>query len=88
MCNVDCFQWIANNITIDEVKNKKVVEVGSFNVNGSLRAVIEMLDTAEYIGTDIVEGPGVDEVCPAQDLVKKFGDNSFGIVVSTCVLKN
>ena len=39
-----------------------VVEFGSRNINGSVRDVFPEL---EWIGVDIVEGPGVDIVCDA-----------------------
>ncbi len=75
-------------MTLEEVRGKKVLEVGSCDVNGSVRAVIEMLQPAEYIGIDIERGPGVDRVCRAEDLEKVFGNNVFDVVISTCVLEH
>lgn len=54
---------------IDFVKSKtshiesfgNVLEVGSYNVNGSVRDVIKPRSNS-YLGVDIVEGPGVDRV--------------------------
>ena len=43
-------------------ENKKisVLELGSYNVNGSIRTIFD--NTNEYIGLDLIEGPGVDIV--------------------------
>jgi SAM-dependent methyltransferase len=42
-------------------KDIKILEVGSYNVNGSYRDLWKGYD---YVGIDIVEGPGVDIVVP------------------------
>lgn len=88
MCNVDSIKWGARNITEQEIKGKRVIEVGSYDVNGSLRYIFELLKPAEYIGVDIVEGPGVDMICSADNLVQKFGEESFDVVISTCALEH
>lgn len=88
MCNLDNFRWVSKNLTINEIKDKKILDVGSYDVNGSLRYVIEMLEPKEYIGTDIVKGPGVDVVCSADKLAGKFGKNSFDVVISTSALEH
>jgi SAM-dependent methyltransferase len=48
----------------EDVAGKSVLEVGSANVNGSVRGQVEALDPARYLGLDLAEGPGVDLVCP------------------------
>ena len=73
MCNVDCIRWGAKNLTKEEIKGKTVIEVGSYDVNGSLRYIVELLEPAEYMGTDVMKGPGVDIICPAENLVERFG---------------
>jgi SAM-dependent methyltransferase len=88
MCNVDCFKWLAGNITEEEVKGKKVIEVGSRDINGSLRYVLELLKPSEYVGVDIKEGPCVDVICRSENLVKRFGKESFDIVISTNTLEH
>jgi len=65
------------------VNGKSVIEVGSYNVNGSLRSFIESLEPKEYLGVDIELGPGVDQICKAEDLVERFGKNRFDVVIST-----
>lgn len=57
-----------------------VLDVGSYDVNGSLRSVAP--SRLRYVGVDLVAGPGVDMVL--QDPHKlPFEDNSFDMVVST-----
>lgn len=75
-------------INEDEIRSKRVLEVGSCDVNGSYRYFVEQLKPKEYIGIDIVKGPGVDYICPVEDLVKRFGENYFDLVISTCTLEH
>lgn len=56
---------------------RKVLEVGSYNVNGSVR---ELFRDWAYIGADLVEGPGVDVVCPGHQL--DYADGSFDVAMS------
>ncbi len=88
MCNEDCINWGAKNLTEEEIKGKRVIEIGSYDVNGSLRKNVELHNPGEYIGIDIVKGPGVDIICPCEKLVQKFGKNSFDIVISTCSIEH
>ncbi len=46
----------------EDVAGKTVVEVGSYNVNGSARDLLESWGPAHYLGLDIRPGPGVDIV--------------------------
>lgn len=41
-------------------RDVSVIEIGSYDVNGSIRP---LFDTDDYIGLDLVTGPGVDLVC-------------------------
>ena len=88
MCNVNCIIWVAKRINKEEISDKKIIEVGSYDVNGNVRCVVELLAPAEYIGADIVRGPGVDIVCAAENLVEKFGKESFDVIISTCALEH
>lgn len=88
MCNVNCIVFGATNLQEKDVKGKRVIEVGSLNVNGSLRPLIESLCPKKYVGVDIVEGPGVDMICDAENLVEKFGDSSFDVVITTELLEH
>ncbi|WP_175683895.1 methyltransferase domain-containing protein [Burkholderia cenocepacia] len=58
----------------------KLVEIGSQNVNGSLREVAP--SNVDYIGIDFVEGPGVDVVLN-DPYVLPFETSSVDLVVSS-----
>ena len=88
MCNAYCISFGAINLKPEEVKGKRVIEVGSYDVNGSLRPLVESYYPAEYIGVDIVEGPGVDIICKAEDILERFGKESFDIVIATELLEH
>lgn len=55
----------------------KVLEIGSFYVNGSIRP---FFDGSEYVGVDLCEGPGVDLVSPGHEL--KMPNGSFDLSIS------
>ena len=88
MCNSACIDFARKNMTKIEIGGKSVIEVGSLNVNGSLRSVIESLRPAKYIGVDLTFGPGVDAICRAEDLVSSFGNESFDVVIATELLEH
>jgi SAM-dependent methyltransferase len=55
--------FCAKVIGPDDVAGRSVLEVGSANVNGSVRPQIEAMGPARYLGLDLAAGPGVDLVC-------------------------
>jgi SAM-dependent methyltransferase len=61
----------------------RVLEVGSYNVNGALRDTLDVT-----IGIDMRDGPGVDIVVSACKLVAQFGVESFDCVVSADALEH
>ena len=64
----------------------RVLEVGSLNVNGSVRPLFT--DAGEYIGIDIRKGKDVDRVMAGEDVVAEFGPESFDIVLSSNTLEH
>jgi SAM-dependent methyltransferase len=83
MCNDSCLSFTRNELSAQEVAGGFVLEVGSLDVNGSVRPVIEALGPASYLGVDLERGPGVDEICDVGRLVERFGEHQFDVVVST-----
>ena len=55
----------------------KVLEVGSLDINGSVR---QFFSNCDYLGIDVGEGKGVDLVCQGQEFQGK--DNSFDTAIS------
>ena len=64
----------------------RVLEVGSRNVNGSVRPLFQ--GVAAYTGVDFIAGPDVDVVLDSHELTSNFDENSFDVVVSTETLEH
>ena len=88
MCNKACIDFGRAHLKKEDVLGRSVIEVGSLDVNGSIRKVVEPLGPASYIGVDIQEGPGVDRVCKVEDLINVFGLGRFDIVICTELLEH
>jgi len=58
-------------------KTLRILEVGSYDVNGSVRHIFTGSD---YIGADLCEGPGVDLVRSGHEI--DFADASFDLTIS------
>lgn len=87
--HVSIMQFIGTKINLSELEGKRVLEVGSYNVNGGVGGILKNWGKpAEYIGADIEEGPGVDIVCNAENLIDKFGENSFDFVISVEMMEH
>jgi len=81
-------EFVVRALTADDVRGRSVLEVGSRDVNGSLRWHVEGLAPASYIGVDIINGSGVDEVCPVESLIDRFGPDRFDLVFSSEMLEH
>ena len=87
MCSPACIDFVTRAVTRDEVAGKRVLEVGSRNVNGSARRIIESMRPAEYVGVDIEAAPEVDVICDIEKLDETFDAESFDLVVTTEVME-
>lgn len=81
-------EWFSKNIKLEEFRDKRVLEVGSLDVNGSVRPLIEALQPSEYIGIDEQPGKLVDLVLPGERIIEHFGLSSFDTVISTETLEH
>jgi SAM-dependent methyltransferase len=87
-----CSKWdieiVAAALPEAVVRGKRLLEVGSLDVNGSIRPGLEALRPAQYVGIDMRQGPGVDIVCDAAEIDRRFGADAFDVVVSTELLEH
>ena len=82
----NCMKYVGGAITVFPARGR-VLEVGSYDVNGSVRPLFKNLHRfPSYLGVDMREGPGVDQVCMASEL--PFPDESFEVVVTTEMLEH
>ena len=74
-------QWVfcgqVKGLHPEYFENKKVLDIGSFDVNGNEEFLFKNCD---FTGLDIGEGEGVDVVCPAQDYYEP--DETFDTIIS------
>ena len=88
MCTKACLRFGWRNIIKEDIENKDIIEVGSYNVNGSLREHLLSFKPQKYVGVDIHEGAYVDMVCSAENIIEKFGKESFDFVLTTEMLEH
>lgn len=74
-------EFIGRELRLEDVTKKRLLEVGSRDINGSVRQLGKKGWPNAYIGIDMMAGPGVDEVLKAEDLVSRFGAESFDTVL-------
>lgn len=90
--------WVeAITIRDDLLTRAKILEIGSYNVNGSVREIFcknasgETIPMDNYTGIDVVPGPGVDLVIPADGPNARklpFVAAQFDLVLSTEALEH
>ena len=78
--HLQAFQYIARNT--HGLPDGPVLEIGSYNVNGSIRGLFE---GRPYHGIDARPGPGVDEVADGADYRTEA---RYAVVVSTETLEH
>ncbi len=61
----------------DDFRAEKIIEIGSYNVNGSVR---QFFPNADYLGVDLVAGPGVDLICEGDKI--PYADSTFNVAIS------
>jgi SAM-dependent methyltransferase len=81
-------EFVKRNLTADMVRGGNVLEIGSLNVNGSVREYVESLGPKSYTGIDLQAGPGVDLVMPVNDCINRFGCYQFDVVLCLCTLEH
>lgn len=80
--------WVGEVLTQADIRGRTVLEVGSYNVNGTVRPLVEALEPAEYLGVDMAPGDRVDQVVDATALAEEFGADAFDVVICTEMLEH
>jgi hypothetical protein len=80
-------QFVFRTLTAQNVAATRVLEVGSYNVNGTVREYVTSLGPEVYLGVDAAEGPDVDQVVNCEQLVRTVGKD-WDVVVSTEMLEH
>jgi predicted SAM-dependent methyltransferase len=88
VCNKDCISFVASEVQQPHVTGLDVLEVGARDVNGTVRPRIEAFKPRQYIGVDILDGPGVDMICDAEDLLDNFEEGSVDLLISTELMEH
>jgi len=65
------------NLLSPDFYSHKIIEIGSANVNGSIRP---FFPNSNYLGVDLSAGPGVDLICEGDKVPEP--DDSFDIAIS------
>ncbi len=90
MCDVVNFDYLEKHYPKLE-KGAKVLEVGSYNVNGNTKEHT-LKQGHEYLGLDINEGPDVDLICDIagniEDIKTKLNNQEFDLVTCMNVLEH
>jgi SAM-dependent methyltransferase len=73
--------FVEQNLKGADICGKRVLEVGSLFVNGSVRPYVQQYSPAMYIGIDIRGGQCVDIVMRGEHLYSVFARESFDIVL-------
>lgn len=81
-------EWVQRTLTEKDVTGRSVLEVGSYDVNGSVRPHIESLGPSRYLGVDAGPGPRVDQVVDCERLTDSVGAGCWDVVVSTEMLEH
>ena len=80
--------FVARVLRPVDVAGKDVLEVGSLDVNGSVRPHVASLGPRIYLGVDSCPGPRVDRVVDCCGLVETLGIDTFDVVISTEMLEH
>jgi SAM-dependent methyltransferase len=81
-------EFIGNALEPKEIRGAQILEVGSRDVNGSVRPMIEAHGSDHYFGIDIQAGPRVDRIMDAADLPGPFKAGAFDLLISTEMLEH
>ena len=88
MCHTSVLNFSRVSLAPLDIKGKDILEVGSYNVNGTVKPYVMSQGPRTYVGTDLRPGPGVDIVCNVSNLLDHFKPESFDGIITTEMLEH
>ncbi len=97
MCHIACNEYVTSRIKEEYIRGKSVLDIGSCDINGSMRSYISQYNPSKYMGIDVNACdhenhpygiPCVDKVCDAVNVLETFGPESFDFILSTEVFEH
>ena len=86
MCNEACIIFVAKSLTRKDVEGKEVIELGIGPVG--VKPLLAAWSPKNYLGLDVLPGPGVDVTMPAERAADALGPGRFDLVLSTEMLEH
>jgi len=86
--HLSVLQFTQRVISKEDIEDKYVLEVGSRNINGSVRPYIMSLKPKTYIGIDMMDGIDVDIAMNADRVLEVFGEKSVDVLISTEMMEH
>lgn len=78
-------EWCSDIASMYKKENPKVLDIGSLDINGNIRSVIQ---NADYVGIDLEDGKNVDIVMTSHYISEEFEADSFDIVCCFSMLNS
>ena len=80
--------FVQQNVKKDIIEGKDVIELGSLNINGSVRNYILSLKPKSYVGVDYQKGNGVDVVHDIHNIFDIYKEEQFDVVIATEMMEH
>lgn len=88
MFKLEYHQAISKFLNKEEIYGKRTMEAGSLVINKiSPRFIVAPYEPEVYIGLDLVDGPGVDQVISVEDFLQEHGEAGFDLIFMSAVLE-
>lgn len=75
-------EFVEEQLEVLKLRPRNVLEIGSYNVNGTLRDLFP--EQEDYLGIDIRPGPGVDEISK----VDNMSGDSYDLILCSEMLEH
>ena len=88
MCTKFCLEFVKDNLPAGAISSRDVLEVGSRDVNGSCKGLVQIHKPKSYLGIDIRDGKNVDRILSVYEIESELGAESFDVILNTEMLEH